>query len=131
MPRKLSLAYAAGSLAALAACLLLWLLGREGVTGWLSVSLPWGLDIYRLYPRLIFGGLCGLLLVLPLASGQLYLQALLMALAPAAYILLVYFPRAGRGLLGVAYGPLTPLLVGLLCLLWGFAAVAWYRLVRG
>ena len=84
-----------------------------------------------LYHRLIFGGLCGLLLVLPLLPNRVPLRGILISLTPAAYILLVLFPQAGRGLFGLGYGALTPLLIGSLCLLWGLVAAGWYRLVRG
>lgn len=131
MLRKLSLAYTAGTVAALVACLILWILGREGFNAWLGVSLRTGVTAAWLSPRLIFGGLCGLFLALPLLPGRLSLRAVLIGLVPATYSLLVYFPHTGRGLFGFGYGALTPLLIGGLCLLWGFLAALWYRLVRG
>lgn len=131
MLRKLSLAYAGGTVAALVACLAFWLLGRDGVTAWLGIALAPRLTHYWLYGRLIFGGLFGLLLVLPMLPNRVPLRGILISLAPAAYILLVIFPRAGKGLFGLGYGALTPLLIGALCLLWGLLAAAWYRLVRG
>ncbi len=131
MLRKLSLAYVSGTVAALVACLAFWLLGRDGVTAWMEVALAPRLTHYWLYARLVFGGLCGLLLVLPVLPNRVVLRGILISLAPAAYILLVLFPQAGRGLFGFGYGALTPLLIGGLCLLWGFVAAGWYRLVRG
>jgi hypothetical protein len=131
MLRKLSLAYVSGLVAALAACLVLWLLGRDGVTVWMGVALAPRLTTGWLYSRMIFGGLLGLLLVLPMLPNRVPLRGILISLAPAAYILLVLFPRMGRGLFGFGYGALTPLLIGVLCLLWGLLAAGWYRLVRG
>ncbi len=131
MLRKLSLAYTSGTVAALMACLVLWILGREGVNAWLGVSLRAGVTMAWLAPRLIFGGLCGLFLALPVLPRRLSLQAFLIGLVPAVYSLLVFFPRTGRGLFGFGYGALTPLLIGGLCLLWGLFAAVWYRLVRG
>lgn len=131
MLRKLSLAYVSGTIAALVACLVFWLLGRDGVTAWLGVALGPRLTTSWLYSRLVFGGLCGLLLAMPILPNRVPLQGILISLAPAAYILLVFFPNMGRGLFGFGYGALTPLLIGSLCLLWGLIAAGWYRLVRG
>ena len=131
MFRKLSLAYVSGLVSALAACLVLWLLGRDGVTAWMGVALAPRLTTGWLYSRMIFGGLLGLLLVLPMLPNRVPLRGVLISLAPAAYILLVLFPRMGRGLFGFGYGALTPLLIGVLCLFWGLLAASWYRLVRG
>ncbi|MEZ4484466.1 MAG: hypothetical protein R2864_07675 [Syntrophotaleaceae bacterium] len=107
MLRKLSLAYTGGTVAALTACLVFWLLGRDGVTAWLGIGLAPRLTPCWLYGRLIFGGLCGLLLVLPILPNRVPLRGMLISLAPAAYILLVYFPRAGGGCSASATGALT------------------------
>ncbi len=131
MLRKLSLAYVSGTVAALVACLVFWLLGRDGVTAWMGVDLAPRLTTGWLYSRLVFGGLCGLLLALPVLPNQVPVRAVLISLAPAAYILLVFFPNLGRGLFGFGYGAMTPMLIGALCLLWGLLASGWYRLVRG
>jgi hypothetical protein len=131
MLRKFSLAYVSGTIAALVACLVFWLLGRDGITTWMGVALAPRLTTGWLYSRLIFGGLLGLLLALPMLPNRVPLRGILISLAPAAYILLVLFPRMGRGLFGFGYGALTPLLIGGLCLLWGLLAAGWYRLVRG
>jgi len=130
MLRKLSLAYAGGTVAAMVACLTFWLLGRDGVNAWLGVALAPRLTNYWLYTRLVFGGLCGLLLVLPILPNRVVLRGIVAGLVPAAYALLVLFPRLGRGLFGFGYGALTPLLIVSLCLLWGLLAAGWYRLVR-
>ncbi len=131
MLRKFSLAYAGGTVAALVACLAFWFLGRDGVTAWLGVALTPRLTTGWLNSRLIFGGLFSLLLTLPLLPNRVLLRGALISLVPASYILLVLFPRMGRGLFGFGYGALTPLLICGLCLLWGLLAAGWYRLVRG
>ncbi len=131
MLRKFSLAYVSGTVAALVTCLVFWVLGRDGATAWLGVALTPHLTTGWLNSRLVFGGLFGLLLTLPLLPNRVPLRGILISLAPAAYFLLVLFPRMGRGLFGFSYGALTPLLIGGLCLLWGLLAAGWYRLVRG
>lgn len=130
MLRKLSCAYAAGTVGALIACLLLWLLGREGLSAWLGISLRPGLTGPWLIGHLFWGGLFGLPLTLPILENRVAMRGLLAAVAPAAYTLLIYFPRIGRGILGTGYGPLTPVLLAAVFALWGLAAAGWYRQAR-
>ncbi len=130
MLRKLSCAYAAGTVGALIACLLLWLLSREGLTAWLGISLHPRLTGHWLIGHLFWGGLFGLPLVLPILENRVAMRGLLAALVPAAYTLLIYFPRIGRGSLGIGYGPLTPALLAVVFALWGLAAAGWYRQAR-
>ncbi|AMV70622.1 hypothetical protein DBW_0222 [Desulfuromonas sp. DDH964] len=83
--------------------------------------MPW------LYPRLVWGGLWGLLLLLPLVRERTLLRGLLISLAPSAIVLLVVFPGMGKGHLGLGFGTLTPILVVLLNFIWGMVASAWHR----
>jgi hypothetical protein len=130
MLRKLSCSYAAGTVGALIACLLLWLLSREGLTAWLGISLRPSLTSHWLIGHLFWGGLFGLPLTLPILENRLAMRGLLAALVPAAYTLLIYFPRIGRGTLGTGYGPLTPVLLAVVFGLWGLTAAVWYRQAR-
>jgi hypothetical protein len=130
MLRKLSCAYAAGTVGALIACLLLWLLGREGLSAWLGISLRPGLTSHWLVGHMLWGGLFGLPLALPILESRVAMRGLLAALVPSAYTLLIYFPRIGRGILGTGYGPLTPVLLAVVFALWGLAAAGWYRQTR-
>lgn len=127
MLRKLSAAFAGGSVGALAAALTFWELGRDGVTDWLGLALHPALSAGWLYPRLVIGGLWGLLLLLPLLPGRPAARGMLFGLAPAAYALFYQLPAAGRGLFGLGYGKLMPVLIVLLNLVWGLCAALWHR----
>jgi hypothetical protein len=75
------------------------------------------------YRPLVWGGIYGLLLALPLLNRWWWLKGLLVGLAPVAGLLLHFAPAlktapAGR----LAY-------VVLIHLIWGLAAALWWRLV--
>jgi hypothetical protein len=125
--RKLSAALAGGALGGLANSAALWGLGYLGVTARLGIAVHPTLTPAWLYPRLVWGGLWGLLLLLPVLRGRPVLRGLLLSLGPSAYALLVVLPRGGQGTLGLALGTLTPALVVLVNALWGVVGAVWYR----
>ncbi|RMF86560.1 MAG: hypothetical protein D6739_02955 [Nitrospirae bacterium] len=128
--RRASLGYAAGSLGGLVNSLAVVAAGRLGVSAALGVAIHPALTPPWLYPRLVWGGLFGLLLALPLRLGPVS-RALLVSLVPTAVQLLVVFPLlAGKGVLGLELGAATPLFVLAANAVWGLAAVAWLRVLR-
>lgn len=127
MLRNLSAAFTGGVIGGLLSSLLFWELGRDGVLSWMGIALRPALSLAWLYPRLIVGGLWGLLLILPLLPGRPASRGLLWSLAPSAYVLLHLMPRAGKGLLGLGYGALTPALILLIYAIWGVSAALWHR----
>ena len=125
--RLLSLCFAAGAFGALANSLAVWAGGRSGLAAALGVSLAPALSVGWLYPRIAWGGLWGLLFALPMSFRSWAAHGLVIAVAPALAQLFVFFPRAGKGVLGLGVGPLTPVLVLLYDAIWGLAASAWLR----
>jgi hypothetical protein len=127
MLRNLSAAFTGGVIGGLLSSLLYWELGRDGVIAWMGVAMHPGLSLAWLYPRLIIGGLWGLVLLLPLLPSRPATRGLLWSLAPSAFTLLHIMPMAGKGLFGFGYGALTPILILLINAVWGLAAAFWYR----
>jgi hypothetical protein len=85
-----------------------------------------------LYPRIVWGGLWGLLFGLPLATPSWWRRGLLLSLGPSGVQLLVVFPyRAHVGWLGVELGALTPAVVLVANAVWGLVAAWWLRGVGG
>lgn len=125
--RKVSGAYTGGAVGALAATGILWLLGRAGLTARFDIGLRADLAPSALYWQVVWGGIWGLMLLLPLWKGQPVRRGLLFALGPVAAMLFLVFPRAGRGYLGMGYGQFAPLLVLALGLLWGIIAALWHK----
>jgi hypothetical protein len=122
--RSLSLCFAAGAAGGLANGLALWAAGQLGV------AIAPGLTPGWLYPRLVWGGLWGALLLLPVAGGWLR-RGLLLGLAPALFQLFVVFPFwQGRGWLGVELGALTPVVVLGANAVWGVAAAGWLKVTK-
>jgi hypothetical protein len=128
--------FCAGMLGALLSSLTLWLAGESGLTAWAGVDLVPALTLVWLYPRLVWGGLWGLPLTLLFATPRRrrnwVRKGLLFSLLPSAAQLFYFFPHATEyGLLGLALGPLTPLLVLLANALWGAFAAVFIRLLWG
>ncbi|WP_225073099.1 hypothetical protein [Desulfuromonas sp. CSMB_57] len=127
MFRSLSAAFTGGILGALTVSLLYWELVRDGVTAWLGISLRLPLDFASLSQRLIIGGLWGLLLAPPYWKNRPVWRGLLAGGILAAWLLLYYLPRHGRGLGGTGYGRMTPVVLLAISLLWGLVAAFWNR----
>jgi hypothetical protein len=126
--RQLSLVFAAGAVGALANSVALWAAGTSGLTHALGVQIAPPLSAEWLVPRIVWGGLWGLLFLLPLASQRWVAQGLALSLFPTLVQLFVIFPNAGAGALGTRLGTLTPLVVVAANFVWGLAASAWLRI---
>lgn len=128
--RSLSLCFAAGAIGGLANSLTVWIFGEVGISQALGVSIAPALSPAWLYPRIVWGGLWGLLFALPLSLGWLR-RGLVLSLGPTLVQLFVVFPiKAGKGNLGLELGALTPALVLLFNAVWGVVASWWVRVTR-
>ncbi len=120
--------FAAGSLGGLANALAVWLAGAAGLTLALGVKLAPALSPAMIYQRMIWGGIWGILLVLPVLRGSIFWRGLLFSLGPTAVQLLVVFPQvANKGLYGLELGTLTPAFVVVFNAIWGWVAAAWLK----
>ncbi|MEB2343949.1 MAG: hypothetical protein OZ948_04355 [Deltaproteobacteria bacterium] len=129
--RSLSLFFAAGVVGALANSVAVWLLGELGVPRALGVALAPDWSAGWLYPRLVWGGLWGLLFALPIQAALLP-RGLLVSLAPTLFQLFVVFPAwAGQGVAGLELGLLTPAFVLLYNAIWGVTASWWLQGTQG
>lgn len=123
--------YAAGSLGALANSLTVWLFGFLGLTAWSGVSIAPALTPQWLYPRLVWGGIWGLLFVFPRIRAQPMRYAALLSLLPTLVQLFVVFPfKANKGVAGLDLGLLTPLFVIFFNLVWGWVTALSLRAIR-
>jgi hypothetical protein len=129
LARSASLAFAAGAVGGLANGAALWAASESGLLAALDVTLAPAFASAFWTQRLAWGGIWGLLFLLPLPGG--WKTGLLLSLAPSAAQLLVLLPRAGRGWLGLEAGALAPLVVIALNAVWGATAAAWLRETRG
>ena len=132
----LSVCFCAGLLGALLSGLLLCLAGKFGAFAMAGVQLAPQLKPAWFYPRLLWGGLWGLVYFLTVgpahARGRWASRGMLVSLLPTAFELLVVFPYwQGAGLLGLQLGKLTPLAVFLANLAWGLFTGICCRLLWG
>jgi hypothetical protein len=129
--RNLSIVFAAGCVGAVVNSLAIWLFGRFGISAALGVKIAPDLTPGWLYPRIVWGGLWGLLFLLPVLQSSVFGRGLLFSLGPTLVQLFVVFPyQAHKGALGLALGTLTPGAVLFFNALWGVSAALWVRLEK-
>lgn len=129
--QKVTRYFSAGSLGALANSLAVWIFGVFGITTGLGVTIAPALTPPWLYPRLVWGGIWGLLFFLPLLKHNTFLRGLVLSLGPSIVQLFVVFPvKAQKGVLGLDLGTLTPLFVLIFNAVWGLVAVYWIKYVE-
>ena len=118
--KKLLIFFSAGCLGALANSITVWLFGNIGITSSFGVSIAPALTPGWLYPRIVWGGIWGLLFILPMLQSKLLLKGAVLSLFPTAVQLFVLFPlKAHKGMAGIDLGLLTPLFVLFFNWVWG------------
>ncbi len=127
--KNISLTFTAGCVGGLANMLVVWSFGLWGLTQALGVQIAPQLSAPWLYNRLVWGGLWGLLFLLPTRNLSYPIRGLLYSLAPSLVQLFVVFPfQTHKGALGLQLGYLTPAFVLFFNLVWGVAAGFWLQL---
>jgi len=131
LAKKLSLVFAAGSIGGLFNSLAVWIFGAIGITSALGVKIAPSLSASWLYPRLVWGGIWGLLFLFPLMRKRYLYRGLIFSLGPTVVQLFIVFPiKASKGIMGLELGLLTPLFVFVFNAIWGIAAAIWLRWVN-
>ncbi len=129
--KKLLICFGAGCLGALANSLLSWGLGDLGVARALGVSIAPALTKGWLYPRIVWGGIWGLLFLLPLLTARPFSKGALLSLGPTLIQFLFIFPyQAQKGHFGLDLGTLTPALVLFYNWVWGVVTALAIRYAR-
>lgn len=129
--REFSAAFAGGCLGGLINRLLIWFFGVQGINARLGVAMRPALTAHWLYPAVVWGGLWGLLFLLPFLRGRTLTRGLLFSLAPSVVALFFILPiETHAGALGLRLGLLTPILVLFFNVVWGVVASYWYRGAR-
>jgi hypothetical protein len=126
--RKISLVFAAGCLGGLINSLAVWIFGELGISSAMGVSIAPELSPGWLYPRLVWGGIWGLLFLLPLMPASIFARGLVFSIGPTLVQLFFVFPmNANKGMLGLDLGLLTPVLVVVFNAIWGWTAAIWLK----
>ncbi len=129
--KNLLIFFAAGCAGALANSLAVWWFGQMGIAASAGVSIAPALTPGWLYPRIVWGGLWGLLFVLPMLQSRLLTKGLLLSLFPTAVQLFVVFPlKAHKGVAGIELGLLTPAFVLFYNAVWGVVTALTIKLAK-
>jgi len=127
MIRKISGAFTGGALGAFVDSFNIWFMGKAGISDLIGLSMKPEFTAPWLYQRMVWGGIWMLLLLLPLLKKKVVLRGCLFSLLPSAMMLFMVLPEMGKGVLGLGFGTVTPLVViGLNCI-YGIVAALWYR----
>jgi hypothetical protein len=128
LTRRITQVFSAGCLGGLVNSLAVWIFGVSGITAAMGVKIAPQLSAPWLYPRIVWGGIWGLLFLLPLMQKSMLLRGLVFSLGPTLVQLFVVFPmKANKGIMGLDLGSLTPLAVVVFNAVWGVTAAIWLR----
>jgi len=129
--KKLLIYFAAGCLGAFVNSIAVWLFGSFGITRSFGVSIAPSLTASWLYPRIVWGGIWGLLFILPMLQSKLLRKGALLSLFPTAVQLFFIFPlKAKKGMAGIDLGLLTPVFVLFFNWVWGFVTALSIKLSK-
>lgn len=128
--RKLTLVFSAGCMGGLVNSIAVWGFGVAGITALFNVKIAPALSASWLYPRIVWGGIWGVLFLLPFLKNSCVARGLVYSLGPSLVQLFIVFPfKAGKGMMGLDLGTLTPLFVLLFNGFWGITASFWLNAV--
>ncbi len=123
--------YGAGTLGALAMCVVMWFFASHGITRDLGVAIGGSIAPQWMYPRLVWGGLWGLLFLLPILSSSIFARSLVIALIPTLVTLFIIYPfYEHKGVAGLSLGLLTPFLVFFYFWVWSLVSILVLRLAK-
>ena len=132
--RSLSLAFTAGVIGAFIYSVTAHFFGAWGVTEALGVKLAYKLTPESLYPRLVWGGLFGLLLLVPVLEKWycIYRGLLLGVLLSLIHLFIIFPYMSHKGFLGVkiSLSSPAPIFVVFYNALWGIVAAFWLDYTR-
>jgi hypothetical protein len=128
--RELTVAFSSGCFGGLVNSLAVWFFGVAGITTAAGVQIAPSLTPPYLYQRMVWGGLWGFILLLPVLPASTWLRGFLLSLGPTIVQLFIVFPiRLNKGVMGLELGQLTPLFVFIYNAIWGVCAVSWEKWV--
>lgn len=129
--KNLPLYFVAGCFGALINTLAIWLCDNFGIIEAVQVDMQPSYTEAWFYRRIVWGGICGLLFLLPIGKSNLFLKGTLLSLVPSLFQLLYVHPYInGTGFGGLALGTMTPALVLFFNWVWGIATATGIKSFR-
>lgn len=123
MLSRAALFYAAASVGGLMVGLTVVLLAQIGVADALGVAIKPKLELPWLYKLMVWGGIWGLIFLVPLKIKPLWLKALIFTLAPVLALLAYFIPASGGALFALDKGALAPVYLYVVNTIWGLVTV--------
>ena len=116
--------FGAGAIAGFLQTILIWLVGQFGMFALLQLPLKFELNLVWFYQRITWGGLWGLVFLIPLLrSVPQWKRGLVFGILPALLSLFVFLPfKDGHGYMGLNLGVMMPIVVVGFGLIWGMIA---------
>jgi hypothetical protein len=122
--RLLTLAFGAGAFGACVLMLVAYALGRLGVPTQLGITMP-PPTMEFLYRTIVWGGIWGFLLVLPVLNRAWWLKGIIVGLLATVALIFFFAPPLQQGPLAqIGY-------IVVLNAIWGLAAGFWWLVVSG
>lgn len=130
--RKLSAGFSSGVVGALVFSVLYWLSIHFSLTNQMGIFLTvpgsWRNILAALYPCLVWGGIFGLLFLLPWLPKYWWVRGVLFSLIPTVIMLIYYIPQVmDGGMFGVSLGKYTFAFFVAMNAIWGLVASFWYK----
>lgn len=125
--RKVSGAFTGGAIGGLVDSINIWVLSHLGITSLLGVSMKPEFTAPWLYQRMVWSGIWMLLLLLPFWQNRTALRGCIFSLLPSAMMLFMVLPGMGKGVLGLGFGTMTPVVVIGLNFIYGIISAFWYK----
>ena len=125
--RQVSGAFTGGAIGGLVDSVNIWVLSHIGITSMLGVSMKPEFTAPWLYQRMVWSGIWMLLLLLPVMTNRTALRGCVFSLLPSAMMLFLVLPNMGKGMLGLGFGTMTPVVVIGLNFIYGIVAAFWYK----
>lgn len=117
--QRAALYFAAAAVGGLAAVLTAWAFGQIGVADLFGVKIKPALAKGLIYKQMVWGGIWGLIFLLPVNVKPLWVKGLLMTLFPVIAAVVLVLPMRGNGFLGLQLGVLAPVYIYLINIPWG------------
>ena len=125
--RKLSAAFTGGALGALLDSFNIWFMGVVGISDLIGITMKPQFTAPWVYKRMIWGGIWMLLLLIPVWRGKTIRRGMVFSLVPSAMMLFMVLPSMGKGMLGLGFGTLMPVVVIGLNFIYGIFASLWFE----
>jgi len=122
--RPAAIYFAAGALGGFAVTLTVWCLGRLGVAEALGLPIAPALEKTTIYRQMVWGGLWGLVFLLPVRIERWWLRGLVMTLFPVLAVFLYFAPMRGGQYFVLHWGIVAPFYVYVVNVPWGLVT-AW------